>query len=766
MGGLGKTTLAKLVYNDSEVEKNFESRIWVSVSKPFDEIKIAKAILEILINAASVLVEFEAIMQHIRKLLKGKRLLLILDDVWEDGPSKWEQMRDSFMSASLGSSILVTTRDESVAMNMGCTGDRLFKLGNLFLEECWSIFSEIAFFEKNNDERVQLEAIGREIVKKCDGLPLAAKTLGNLLRFKDSRQEWQSVLNSEVWELEGLWEKNRETQSGFASLWLSYYDLVLELKPCFSYCAILPKDHEIKGDNLIQLWMAQGYLRQTHVDDMERIGEKYLHNLAGHSFFEVVHKIDCGHVMSCKMYNIVHDFAQYIVKNECFSIEVNDEEELKMMSLHKEVRHLRVMLGKDVSFPSSIYRLKDLRTLWVQCKGNSKVGAALSNLFGRLTCLRSLNLSNCNLAEIPSSICKLIHLRQIDLSYNKDLKGLPEALCELCNLQTLNMDGCFSLVKLPRGLEKLINLRHLHNGGFEGVLPKGISKLTCLRSLNRFSIGQNNQEACNLGDLKNLNHLQGCLCIMGLEIVADVGEAKQAELRKKTEVTRLELRFGKGDAEWRKHHDDEILLALEPSPYVEELGIYDYQGRTVFPSWMIFLSNLKTVILTNCKTCEHLPPLGKLPFLENLRIWGMDGVQKAGLEFLGLESSSSSSSGIAFPKLINLRFMRMRNWEVWADDFIRMGDEEDSTKITIMPQLRSLSFAWCSKLKAVPDQFLRKATLQELTLTCSPELKRAYQKGIGQDWHKISHIPNIKIWNFGEKRLLTLLEERGLIHHG
>ncbi|XP_048234379.1 putative disease resistance protein RGA4 [Ricinus communis] len=83
LGGLGKTTLAKLAYNDSEVEKNFESRIWVSISKPFDEIKIAKAILEILINSASVLVEFEAIMQHIRKLLKGKGFLLILDDVWK-----------------------------------------------------------------------------------------------------------------------------------------------------------------------------------------------------------------------------------------------------------------------------------------------------------------------------------------------------------------------------------------------------------------------------------------------------------------------------------------------------------------------------------------------------------------------------------------------------------------------------------------------------------------------------------------------------------
>ncbi|XP_020533938.1 putative disease resistance protein RGA3 [Jatropha curcas] len=759
IGGLGKTTLAKLVYNDSEVEKLFESRIWVSVSTPFDAIKIAKAILEILTDTAPLLVEFEAIMQQIQKLLRGKKFILVLDDVWEDGPSKWDQMRLSFISASFGSSILLTTRNEIVAENMGCSRENVYQLGRLSLEDCWSIFSEIAFFEKKNENRGQLEAIGREIVKKCDGLPSAAKTLASLLRLKDSWQEWDSVLKSEVWELEEVWEKGTDTQSGFASLWLSYYNLVSELRPCFSLCAIFPKDYVIKKDELIRLWMAQGYLRQTSVDDMERIGEKYFQNLVALSFFEDFRKNDYGGVISCKMCDIVHEFAQYIRKNECFSIEVNDHEDLRTETLGKEIRHLRLMLGKEMSFPISFYKLKNLRSLWIQCKGNSKIGAALPSIFSGLTCLRTLNLSNCNISEIPSTIGKLIHLRQIDLSYNKDLKELPEPLCELYNLQTLNINWCVRLVKLPSGTEKLISLRHLNNIGFEGALPKGIRRLTCLRSLDRFNIGQDNHQECSLQDLSYLTNLQGYLSIRGLENVADVGEAKQAELNKKTGVNPLELWFGRGDVEWRKAHDSKLMDGLQPTPYLQELRIYDYQGITVFPSWMISLTNLKRLLLTNCRNCKHLPPLGRLPYLEFLRIWGMDGVKRVGNEFLGIgtQSSSSSSVAIAFPRLIKLRFVRMRSWEGWVDEFSRNGD---STSTTIMPKLQTLSFAWCPKLKSVPDQILRKETLKELILTCSPFLQQCYQK----DWNKTSHIPKIKFWNFGEKRLIKLLEERGLIN--
>ncbi|XP_065868753.1 putative disease resistance protein RGA3 [Euphorbia lathyris] len=755
-GGLGKTTLAKLVYNDSEVEKHFESRIWVSVSKPFDEIKIAKAILEILTDAASFLVEYEAIMHHIEKLLEGKRFLLVLDDVWEDCPVKWERMRYSFKSSSLGSCVLVTTRDGNVAGKMGCTRNHLFPLGKLYFEDCWSIFSEIAFFDKDEDVRGRLDVIGRQIVKKCDGLALAAKTLGCNLRSKNSWEEWENVLNSEVWELEEIWSKNGETRTGFSSLWFSYYDLVSELRPCFSYCAILPKNYEIKKDDLIQLWMAQGYLRQTTLEDMERIGDKFFQNLVAHSFFEDLEKNSSGNVI-CKMYNMMHDFAQYIRKDECLSLEINDGEDFGVKVLDKEVRHLRLMLGNEVSFPKSFLMLKNLRSLWIQSSGNLKIEMMLPKLFGGLTCLRYLNLSNCDIAEIPSSISKLIHLRQIDLSCNKELKELPEALCELYNLQTLNISWCIGLLNLPKGTARLINLRHLHNGGFEGVLPKGISRLTSLRSLYRFNIGKESNEHCSLKDMKNLSHLQGFLCIKGLENVADSDEAKLAELKRKTGVTTLELRFGKGEEAKPQNLDAELLNALEPPPYLEEMRIYEYKGRTIFPSWMICLTNLKTVLLTNCKNCEELPPLGKLPYLEYLRIWGMDGVKEVSEEFFGL----GGSDGIAFPRLIRLRFVRMRSWERWVDhEFVR------NKKRIIMPQLRCLSFAWCTKLKEVPEQFLRKETLKELIITCSPLLIRNYKKETGKDWPIISHIPKIKFWDFGEKRFITLLEERGLIRRG
>ncbi|WCJ39689.1 Disease resistance protein RGA2 [Euphorbia peplus] len=752
-GGLGKTTLAKLVYNDSEVGSHFEVRIWVSISKPFDEIKIAKAILEILTDAASLLVEYEAIMHHIETLLEGKRFLLVLDDVWEDGPVKWERMRYSFKSSSFGSCVLVTTRDGNVAGKMGCTRSNLVQLRKLSFEDCWLIFREIAFFDKDDGERRRLEVIGREIVKKCDGLALAAKTLGCNLRLKDSWEEWENVLNSEIWELDEIWGKNGASRTGFSSLWFSYYDLVPELRPCFSYCAILPQNHEIKKDDLVQLWMAQGYLRQTASEDMERIGDKFFQNLVSHSFFEDLEKNSSGNVI-CKMYNMMHDFAQYIRKDECLSLEIDDDDEdFGVKVRDKEVKHMRLMLGDAVSFPKSFLRMKNLRSLWIQSKGNSKIETMLPKVFGGLTCLRYLNLSNCGIAELPSSVSKLIHLRHIDLSSNKDLKELPEALCELYNLQTLNISWCIGLLKLPKGTERLINLRHLHNGGFEGVLPKGISRLTSLRSLYRFSIGKESMENCSLEDMKNLNHLQGYLCIKGLENVGDSNEAKLAELKRKTGVSTLELRFGKGDREEDdRERDAELLNTLEPPPYLEEMRIYEYKGRIVFPNWIIYLTNLKTVLLTNCKNCEQLPPLGKLPYLEYLRIWGMDGVKKVNEDFFGL-----GSDGVAFPRLTKLRFVRMRNWETWVD-----GDA--FARRSIMPQLRCLSFAWCPKLKEVPETFLRKNTLEELIITCSRALIRNYKKETGKNWPIISHIPKVKFWDFGEKRLITLLEESGLIH--
>ncbi|KAB5513641.1 hypothetical protein DKX38_027547 [Salix brachista] len=280
MGGIGKTTLAQLVYNDHEVGTYFGKRIWVCVSDPFDEIRIANAILEALVGSAQDLIELQALLERIQELVSGKRFLLVLDDVWNEDSTKWEQLKNSLKRGCLpGSRFLVTTRKREVANCMGSSSTDILELGLLSPDECWSLFSQLAFFEKNSRDR-DLEETGRKIAERCKGLPLAAKTLGSLLRFKRSRAEWESVLNNHVWEIE-------EAESKLlAPLWLSYHDLPTEMRPCFLYCAVFPRDYTFKRDTLIKLWMAQGFLRETQNQEMEATGGECFEALAARSFFQ------------------------------------------------------------------------------------------------------------------------------------------------------------------------------------------------------------------------------------------------------------------------------------------------------------------------------------------------------------------------------------------------------------------------------------------------------------------------------------------------
>ena len=224
MGGIGKTTLAQLVYNDPEVKAHFDKRIWVCVSEPFDQRRIAKAIIESLAGVEPCLSELQSLMEEICRLIGGKKFFLVLDDVWTEDFKLWEPFRNVLQNGAQGSRILVTTRNGRVAVVMGARSIELEKLSD---EDCWLVFSKIAFFDKDPQSQrwKELEDIGREISKKCKGLPLAAETLGSLMRFKScSKQEWEEVLYSDWWKLENV-------ESGiFVPLLLSYYDLSLPLK--------------------------------------------------------------------------------------------------------------------------------------------------------------------------------------------------------------------------------------------------------------------------------------------------------------------------------------------------------------------------------------------------------------------------------------------------------------------------------------------------------------------------------------------------------
>ncbi|XP_034695239.1 putative disease resistance protein RGA4 [Vitis riparia] len=714
-GGMGKTTLAQLAYSHSEVKVHFDERIWVCVSDPFDPIRVCRAIVETLQKKPCDLHELDAVQEEIKTRIAEKKFLLVLDDVWTEDNQLWEQLKNTLLCGAAGSRILATTRKESVVKMMRTTYKH--PLGELSLEQSRALFHQIAFYERSTWEKEEeLKEIGEKIADKCKGLPLAIKTLGNLLRIKNSEEEWKNVLNSEIWQLE---EFEREISP---ALLLSYYDLPPAIQRCFSFCAVFPKDSVIERDELIKLWMAQSYLNS------DVVGRKYFEYLAARSFFQDFEKYDDGNIIRCKMHDIVHDFAQFLTQNECFIVEVDNQKKGSMDLSFQKFRHATLVARESTLNFASTCNMKNLHTLLAKkAFSTSSVVEALHNLLRHLTCLRALDLSSNKLIEeLPKEVGKLIHLRFLNLSGCFSLRELPETICDLYNLQTLSIQGCSSLPKLPQAMGKLINLRHLENSNIQSLkgLPKGIGRLSSLQTLDVFIVSSHGNDECQIGDLRNLNNLRGNLSIQGLDKVKDAGEAEKAELKNRVDLQDLTLKFGgeegtKGVAE-----------ALQPHPNLKSLCIYSYGDRE-WPNWMMgsSLAQLKILYLISCVRCPCLPPLGQLPVLENLWIDHMDGVKYIGSEFLG-------SSSTVFPKLKELHIYRLAELKQW--------EIKEKEKRSIMPCLNVLITSDCPKLEGLPDHVLQRTPLQKLYIIDSPILERRYRKDIGEDRHKISHILEVK----------------------
>ena len=739
MGGIGKTTLAQLAYNDFDVEDHFDIKMWVCVSEPFDQCRVAKAIIQDLGGGNPNITELQSLLKIICQLIKGKRLFLVFDDVWTEDYTLWEPFRNAFKCGSQGSRILVTTRKSSVAKMMDSSSACMINLEVLSDEDCWLLFSKIAFFDKDNEQCKQLEDLGRKIAKKCKGLPLAVKTLGSLMRFKRGREQWEIVLCSSLWELEDV-EKGL-----FAPLLLSYYDLPSPLKRCFSYCAVFPKDYVFSNDELVSMWMAQGYIEAKENMEVEIMAREYFENLAIRSFFQDFEKdADDDRIMRCKMHDIVHDFAQSMTKNECFAI----NSVIEPTSNYRNARHLHLEIPEEAQYLVSVYSAKNLRTLILDVPMHYN----LSNLFQHFRCLRTLILSfpYAELKELPDEIENFIHLRYLNL-YNYNAHRLPETICNLCNLQILkiSIDPNGRFKKLPQGMDKLINLRHFILEGNiyirpEVEFPRGIGRLTSLRRLSYFSKSyKDDSKGCNLGELKNLNQLQGSLGIRGLGNVVDVCEVEKAQLKKKIHLRSLDLFFDREYKE-RMENDALVLNAIEPPPNLEYLRIREYQATTMSLSWMMSLTKLKTLQLGFLEKLELLPSLGKLPFLERLEICAANSLKNVGDEFLGIDSENKRDDKIKiFPNLKYLWFNGLKEWKEWVG-IEGMREEEEDSIITIMPRFQELTIWNCPKLKSLPD-FLRTNPLKTLVIRNSLILHKCCQRGAGEDWPKISHIPNIEI---------------------
>ncbi|RVW67827.1 putative disease resistance protein [Vitis vinifera] len=404
MGGLGKTTLAKKVYNDRDIQNHFCYRAWVYVSQEYN---IRELLLGIA-NCVTTLTDEQKrkneneLGEEVYKCLQGKRNLIVLDDIWNT--DVWRGLSSYFPAESNKSRVLITTRREDIVVDAHSDCYKLQLLGE---KESWELF-----LNKVGTRAVLtwpgLEEFKKEIVAKCKGLPLTIVVLGGLLSLKDlTRDSWLKVLKSMDWHL------SQGPDSCLGILALSYNDLPSYLKPCFLYCGVFPEDSEIKATKLIRLWVAEGFVQKRGKETLEDVAEDYLYELIQRSMIQVADTRDDGRVKSCRIHDLLRDLAISEAKEEkLFEVAENIDVEVLPTSVRR-------LISSNISQTNSPH-LK-----------NSNIRSLILN--------RSIDEGD-EIGRLPPSIGRFVNLQTLDLGYN--VIQIPHTIWKLQQMRHLNCYNC------------------------------------------------------------------------------------------------------------------------------------------------------------------------------------------------------------------------------------------------------------------------------------------------------------------------------------
>ncbi|GAB4851722.1 hypothetical protein Ancab_031124 [Ancistrocladus abbreviatus] len=448
MGGIGKTTLAKLVFSDPQIDKQFERKLWACSSEKYE----LKKIIEDIIGESKSSLSIEQSQKKIRNILQGQRFFLVLDNMWTDDPDQWNELKDLLESgAAHGSVVLVTTRSAKVE-SMVSADVPAYELTYLSSEDCWSIFSTCVFRKGEEHSYPHLVGIGKLIVNKCGGVPLAVQTLGSLLCGERSETVWKNVLEND------LWKSDRKDGGIISALKLSYDGIPSQVKPCFQHCSTIAKGGDVVREPIIRKWMALGLLHPTNeAEELEDVAHRYFDELLSRSFFQDLVLDWQGVVWTCKMHDLIHDLAASVAGGRtscCF----------------KEL-------------PDSIKKLKHL--MFLDLSGNHLI-KALPNSICKLLNLQTLSIIGCEeFRELPRDVDKLVSLRSLALTSSK-MTTLPQrGLRGLTALRCLYLVDCVELESLSEDLGHLTALSELRilNCPKLATLPDSMKLLTSLNKI-------------------------------------------------------------------------------------------------------------------------------------------------------------------------------------------------------------------------------------------------------------------------------------------
>lgn len=649
MGGLGKTTLAQKVFNDKEVELHFEKRIWVSVSQSFTEEQIMRSILRNL-GDANIGDDSGELLKRINQYLLGKRYLIVMDDVWSEDCAWWRRIYEGLPKGN-GSCFIVTTRIEKVARKMGVQEVRIHRPRFLGEGDSWLLFCNVAFAANHGlCTSTELENIGKEIVSKCRGLPLAIKAVGGIMLCKPPHyREWRRIADHFRDELA------ENDNSVNASLQLSYDELPSYLKSCFLSVSIYPEDCVISKDQLVRWWIGEGFVPVRNGRLSTEASEDCFSGLTNRCLVEVVDWDYNGKICTCRVHDMVRDLVIKIAANDLFSgLSTANCRHLGLTTEIKEKHIARYATNKRLRALVSTSRSGEV----------NKIAPCVGKKFCDFWYLRVLDLSK-SIFEVPlavllSKIGYLKHLAYFNLSNTHPLTQVPPSLEDVSNLQILDLSYCQSLKSLPPFVKNFQNLVVLDvsNCGSLHCLPKGLGMLSNLQVLLGFKPARMESEGSRLAELKTLTRLR----TLGLQFTR-ADEIDKGDIDILIELEELQILT----VSCLNSFESDLVYKLEklcPPSKLHELSLKFYPGK-ISPTWLNPAS---------------------LPVLQYLSIAG-GNLTRLHESFWGSGNGNGNVSWrIEGLKLDSLSHLNIE-WEMIQQ---------------VMPSLRTVHGCWCPELKSFP----------------------------------------------------------------
>ncbi|KAL1218220.1 putative disease resistance protein [Cardamine amara subsp. amara] len=706
MGGIGKTTLVRQVFNHVTVKSHFAGLVWVCVSQQFTRKYAWQTILwKLRPEYKDSKMPEQELREKIFQVLETQNTLIVIDDIWRE--EDWDIIKPMF-PRNKGWKVLLTSRNEGVGLRADPTCFT-FKQDCLTPEESWTLFQRIAFPRENSTSEhngdKEMEEMGKHMIKLCGGLPLAVKVLGGLLTAQHTISEWKRLYeNIRSHIVRGTSFNERNHNSVYHILYMSFEELPIYLKQCFLYLAHFPEDCAVNVENLSYYWAAEGIPRPRGYDEatIRKVAERYIEELVKRNMVISQRDATTSRFETCQLHDMMREVCLHRAEEENFldivdTVNYQSPWKSRRIAVHRrgESYHLKGMMKNP--------KLRSLLFI----KGTTAVLMPWDLLFTRLQFLRELDLSSARFegGKVPSSIGKLIHLRYLSL-FMAEVTQLPSSMRNLKLLLYLNLYVAVGFpIYIPNNVfNEMRKLMYLYlPGQMHDTVKMELSNLVNLETLENFSTKHS-----SVRDLHGMTRLET------LTIIFNGGCTMKTLSSSLSELGHLENLTIYGS----KNGEEGFVLDCV---HLKQLRLSVFMPR--LPDQQHFPSHLTTISLFDCRLEEDpMPILEKLLHLNEVNLFNKSF---SGRKMVCL--------GGGFSQLQKLELVGLKKWEEWVV-------EEGS-----MPLLHTLTIRNCGKLKELPDGLRFITSLKELNIdTFHLKFKEKLSRG-GKKYYKVQHIPLVQI---------------------